>query len=294
MRLKPETGGVLALLFASAIYTSYGPLARVMAGHFSLPFQVAFRTAVASVVLGVIALFVRPELRLTGRRLWLNCWLGVNFTITGVLFAYSVNHTTLTNAVFLYDAMGLLTSVILGRFVFGESVHRRIVGAVVLALVGVGLICNPEAAFGLGVLAAVGGGIGGGFLNATRRLMSGVSWVTVLLYQSIITTCIASVIMLVTWSGIEDASLAAFSAGSGYALAAIAVNVLLLYGFARVDLGVGSVIIATELVFIVIVGLFYSEVPTLEESVGCLLIATGTVVAVRRKKAVAAVAHVDP
>lgn len=276
--------GVFALLLASLIYTAYGPMARVMNESFSAPVQVAFRAVVGLTVLSILVRVKRLRLDIARAQQRRAVALGVTFALTGLLYTIAVNNTKLTNAIFIFLALGPVASVLLARQLFGERIDSRLMGAIVLTMTGILVITRPTAAVDIGALAAIGAGLLSGFSNIARRWLKDVDWVVVLFYQSAVTVLVGSfVAALDPGEALHDLALAPVLIGVLYAMATITVSALLLYGYSHIDVSTGSLILSTQLIFVVALGwLAYDEVPTPLEWFGCALIAAGSLLVATR------------
>ncbi len=102
--------------------------------------------------------------------------------------------------------------------------------------------------------------------------------------QSIlITVIIEFFIYLIAWIILKDnlvvSSLKPWLANSLYAIDVIIVTYLVFYGFKHLEAQIGSLIVLSELIFVLVLGfVFYQEVPTVMQLIGGGFILAGMIV----------------
>jgi drug/metabolite transporter (DMT)-like permease len=260
-------------------------MARVLSESFSVPVQVGIRSAVVLTLVVIVLKVRKSSLRIPQSQQWRAGVLGLTFGATGLLYTVAANNTKLSNVVFIFLALGPVSSVVLARVMFGEVIHRKLLMAIGLTVCGILVISPPTSAMDLGVLAAIGAGILSGGSNIARRWLKDVDWMIVVVYQSAVTVVLGAVFELFnSGDAVHDVSVLPVAMVFVSAVSTLLVSAMLLYGYKHIDVGTGSLILSTELIFVVVLGwLAYDEVPTLAEWCGCALISAGTVLAVKRR-----------
>jgi drug/metabolite transporter (DMT)-like permease len=265
-----RTKGGVALLGAAFTYGCFGALIRIMATMFGNNAQVAFRFAVAFLILGAYALLFKRPSKLDPKSFLKVAVLGLAFWGVVILFTISVNLTTLSNSVFLLYAGSIVTSLLIGTIILKEKLTWVKSAAIVLALIGLAMYSSALLALSLGLVTAVLSGVLDGVSNSIRKTLKGIDRNTILLYQYAFGASAALVVLVFAPQGsIKTISVLPVIVGLIFAVALIWLGNLLLYGFQHFDVNVGTVILATELFFATLVGLiFFGEVPALHEMLG--------------------------
>lgn len=192
-----------------------------------------------------------------------------------ILFLYmAIANTSLTNAILLGNTY-VLFSVIFGVWFLKERAGWDLWVSLLLAFAGVLLISKPEVGEGLrrgDLYALISGVLGGAAINATRflRHQGGESAVSILYYFSIIGCLISSIVMvphLVIPNPLEGVYLL------GLGLLAAFGQLLMTYAYKYVDVGVGSLLSLTTILFSIAgASLIFHETPSLLTLLGGVLI----------------------
>lgn len=282
MKPKVNTKGAAALMGAALIYAVFGILIREMATMFSDVAQVAFRFVVVFLLLAGWWILVKRHVKIPQAAKYKAMVLGVLFFGTVLLYTIAVTKTTLANSVFMLYAGDIITALIIGTVVLKEKLTPIKCIAILLVLSGLAMYSSAIFSLSVGVIAAVCSGACDGIANGIRKSLMGQDRNTVLLYQFGVCSLLAVILLLIFPShAITHHSLWPVLAGLIFALLQILLGNLLLYGFQHFDVNVGTVILTTELVFIVLIGwLFYNEIPTTNELLGGLLILLASIVSV--------------
>jgi drug/metabolite transporter (DMT)-like permease len=261
-------------------------MARVMSENLSVPLQVGARSAVALAFLAIAVRVRRVSLDVSRATQVRACVLGVTFALTGFLYTVAANNTKLTNVVFVFLALGPVASVLLARLLFGERIRPPLLVAISLTLLGIFAISPPTSSFDIGVAAAIGAGLLSGGSNIARRWLKDVDWMVVVFFQSAVTVALSAFVTVVDpGEAVHGTAAFPFAMVAISAVSTLAVSALLLYGYRHLDVGTGSLILSTELIFVLLLGwLAYGEVPTNSEWLGCSIIAAGTLLAVHASR----------
>jgi drug/metabolite transporter, DME family len=274
MIFTDHTKGASALLGAAFIYACFGLLVREMAVMFGDNAQTAFRFVVAFALLGIFSLLIKRPVKISRQTLLKIVCLGIAFCGVVLFFTMSVNLTKLGNSVFLLYAGSIIASLLIGTLVLKEKLTTTKVIAIVLSLIGLGMYSSALLSLSLGVIAAVLSGLLDGVSNSIRKTLGGVDRGTVLLYQyGVGASCALVVLAIAPQDAIRIVSVWPVVVGVIFSALLIVVGNLLLYGFQHFDVNIGTVILATELFFALLIGwLFFQEVPATNEIIGGIII----------------------
>jgi drug/metabolite transporter (DMT)-like permease len=277
-----NVSGAGALLASAFIYGSYGLLVREMSKMFGNSTQVAVRFALAAVIIALFNVGMRKALRLPRPVLFRAIALGVVTAIILVLFTISINATTIANTVFTIYAGSIVTSFVVGTIFFKEKVSPSKIVAIVVALVGLSMFAYSFAALSVGLIAGLAAGVFEGVSNGIRKTLQGVDRNTVTMYQMAVgTLCTLPIVLLSGEQPVLHVSAGPIIAIVVFSFLMIRLSNLLLYGFQHFDVNVGTVILATELVFVAILGyVVLHEVPAPNELIGGALIFLASVLTI--------------
>lgn len=266
--------GASALFGAAMTYASFGILIREMSKMFGDNAQVAFRFVLALIFLVAYGLIVKKPIHLPREAKVKAAALGFVFGALVLLFTIAVTNTTIANAVFLAYAGSIISSFLIGTFVLKEKLGTNKILAIALAMVGLMMYSNAILALTLGVVTALCTGLLDGVANGIRKTLKGYDRNAVLKYQFIFGSVFALVmLMFSSVPAIKQFSLMPLLAGILFAALQISLGNLLLYGFQHFDVNVGTVILATEILFATILGfVIFREVPARNEIIGGLTI----------------------
>lgn len=280
MTFTDSTKGAGALLGAAFTYACFGLLIREMAVMFGDNAQTAFRFVAAFAILGFIALCIKRPVKLSRRTLLQIAGLGVAFFGVVLLFTISVNLTKIGNTVFLLYAGSIITSLLVGTLIFKERLTGMKLFAIALSLVGLAMYSSAILALSVGVVTAIASGVLDGVSNGVRKALKGIDRNTVLLYQyGFGAICALIALAIAPHDAIRSVSIFPIIVGIVFGALLVGIGKLLLYGFQHFDVNVGTVILATELVFALLIGwLFYQEVPTANELIGGIVIFVASIV----------------
>jgi drug/metabolite transporter (DMT)-like permease len=266
--------GASALFSAAFIYSTFGILIRHMSIMFGDSSQTAARFGIAFIFILLLNFLRKQSIVLPKSQLVKACILGVTFGFVVLLFTISVNNTKIANSVFLLYAGSMISSLLIGTFLLKEKL--TIIKAVALGLAFFGIYMYSDAllVMSTGILAGFASGLFDGVSNALRKTLKGINRNSVLTYQFLLSSLVATLAMVLFSDVIiKEVAVLPIVAMIIFAFLQIGLGNLLLYGFQHFDVNVGTVILATELFFATIIGfILFKEVPTSREIIGGVLI----------------------
>ncbi|KXK10685.1 MAG: EamA-like transporter family protein [Microgenomates bacterium OLB23] len=278
---KVSTGlnGALALFGAAFIYSTFGILIRQLATMFGDGAQSAARFLLALVFITLFMSIKKEKAVLPKKAVIRASLLGITFGVVLLLFTISVNTTKIANSVFLLYAGSIISSLIIGTFIFKEKLTAIKIIAIVIALFGLLMYSNALLSVSIGVVTGFASGIFDGISNSLRKSLKGFSRNKLLQYQFAIGGAFLLLTTLITGEQIiKEVSLLPILVLIVFALLQVGLGNLLLYGFQHFDVNIGTVILSMELFFASIMGfLLFREVPTSKELLGGLLIFVASV-----------------
>ena len=280
--MSDKLKGSSALFTAAFIYSTFGILIRQMAVMFGDSAQTAARFGIAFVFILLLNFIRKQSIALPREALVRACILGITFGFVVLFFTISVNNTKLSNSVFLLYAGSMISSLIIGTFLFKEKLTAVKIVALVLTFSGLYMYSNAFLVLSNGILAGLASGLFDGISNAIRKTLKGINRNSILTYQFLFSSLLATLVLVVSGDVIiKDIALLPVIAMIIFAILQIGLGNLLLFGFQHFDVNIGTVILATELFFATIIGfLLFKEVPTSREMIGGLFIFIASILSI--------------
>lgn len=282
MQEKNEFKGALSLLASAGIYAFFNVMIRELSKMYGDQAQVAARFSATLVLLLLIHLARKRLPRVPKEKMPDIIKLGLTMAGLVTLITVSVNSTKIANTVFLIYAGSISGAFFLGTFILKEAVTRQKIIAISLALIGLSFFLAEARAFELGLVTGFLAGLLDSVANTFRKRLKGVNRNSLLVYQYSIMV-LGTIFLTLVFSGdiIRTVTISGIAVTIFYAVLLVTLGNLLLYGFQHFDVNVGTVILASELFFALILGvLLYDEIPTLLELTGGLIIFTATTITV--------------
>ncbi len=275
----------LALLGGGIFFGVSSPLARAM-GRWLHPFSVVFIRFLFALPFAV-GFFLRGEkmVNVPFKKL---AGFALLFPISVCLYTFSLFHTKVSIAIFSFYIANLVTSIIIGALFNQEKLSGKKIFGFTLAIAAVVIIANPFQGF---VISAgmVLGYLSGIFQSVAslyqKRLSRSVDEKTLTLTQIIGGLFVALVSILF----IKDISIFSITThglllGLLFGFLFFLINYLMIYGFKYADVGIGTILLSSELIFGPIAAyIIFGETLTRFEILGGILIACAVVLVQQAK-----------
>lgn len=271
--MNKSTTGAISLILSAAIYGSFGLLIQWMGAEMSVMNQIVFRYTLALGVILVLFAVIRPRI-VVPRNSW-----PVLILLAGLMqgsiwsFTQGAILTSISSLLGSFYIGSIATSSILGSLVFKDRVEIKSWIGTLLAVVGLYVLVHENTNVA-GVIFGLIAGMSESMTQAIRKYLHGVSPGAILLTSvlgilvlSLMTNYVAGnqfrvPVITETWV-----------AGGCFALLLVMVNLLITYGFRRVSMNVGSIIMSSELLFgMVMSAMLLSTNPTTSEAVAATAI----------------------
>lgn len=274
--MHSKTKGFIALLLAAIVFSTFGVLIRELDKMFGQFAQVGSRAFVAFVILGFLILWKKESFKIEKSQRLQTFLFALAFPLSIIFSTLSVTTTKAANTVFLLYIGTIFTSLITGGIFFKEKLTAQKSVSLILVIIGLFFFIYPfsnetlNAGFFFGLLS----GIFDGISNTLRKLLKNISRNTLLFYQYLLGAVIG--ISLSVGSGqqfVEQILPISIVILIIYGGLLIVIGNLLIYGFAHFDVNVGTIVLATELFFAIIVNaIFLNEHASQFELFGGILI----------------------
>jgi drug/metabolite transporter (DMT)-like permease len=267
--------GTTSLLGAAFVVGTFGIFARFVSPMLGNVTQTTIRFGLAAAIIaGLHAVYRQKSFKLARRDVPYVILLGFGSFGLGVLFTIAVNNTKIATGLSLLFASSIITALLVGTILFKEKVTPAKIGAIGITLVGLVMYAHSFAALNIGAVAGLAAGVCDGSCNGLRKRLKSADRNLVVMYQYLIGGLFTvPVIFLSSEHAVKAISFGAVAALLGYVVFSVALGNLLLYGFARFDVNIGAVILASQIFFAMVLGMaFLHEFPTSYELAGASLI----------------------
>lgn len=270
-----KNSGLLALLSAAFVFSTFGVLIRVLNASFGPVTQTTVRFGIALGIVVLIIVFKKIPFQLSGINKYAAIVFAASFPLMTVLFTQAVINTKATNALFLLFATSLIFSFVAGRVYFGEGITVRKCVAGLLCLLGIASFADIfHLQLSIGAVLAVIAGLFEGLANTSRKILGLSNLWMLLLFQFSIG--VALTLVVAKSSGevmVDDVSWPVVLAAIWFGVSILLGSVLLNYGFAHSELNLGTIIFSSELVFAMTLNrIVLGEIPTPLEYAGAVAI----------------------
>ena len=268
--------GFLTLLASALIYGSFGIWIRLLSRELTIYQQIVLRNVAAFIITLLIIILTRRlifDFRKTRKVGLIIYTLAVPLQV--IFYNISMLETKIALGTFAYYSGTIIFSIIFGIIFFRERLNFVRVVSGLLALIGLFFFVNPISLLssGLGVAAGFVSGIFDAVGNSCRKEFSGKVDKVFLILLTTLGGILISGLMLFGLrqdaAFIRHISLPILSVGLFFGFLLVVVNYLLLIGFQRFELGMGTVVLSLELFFASLFGLFiFQEIITAREMIG--------------------------
>ncbi|MCA9378915.1 DMT family transporter [Candidatus Dojkabacteria bacterium] len=268
--------GFWSLLLAGFIYAVFGVLIRGLDAMFTDLGQTWARSLVTVLIAFMIILIRRNSLRIPkGRRLSLLVF-SLTWSLIVITFTYAINHAKIASVVAMLYVGSVSTSFALGVLVLKEKASNRKLLAMLVIFLGLVFLAYPFD-FGeesLGLAMGLVSGMLEGLSNMLRKRLGDIERMGVVFYQFLSNVIIFIPLALIIGDrSIKEVSLLPLLILFAFGVLLVLVGNLLLYGFRHFDVGLGTIVLASELFFSMLLGFaFLAEAPTVNELIGGVLI----------------------
>lgn len=268
--------GFFALLSAAIIYGSFGLFIRELDTMFGGYTQIFARTGIAFLIAVGLVLFYKNKITIPNELRLKMVVFVVAFPIAIILFTFAVNQEKIASVVFLLYAGSILSSLVLGSTLLKEKITWIKWLSIILVFVGLGIFADPSGNLEIstGLILGFLAGIFEGITNYGRKDLKSIPRNTLLTYQYFTGAIIALALAFATGEEFfKEFSVSALIVLIIFSIGLIVLGNLLIYGFQHYDVNIGSIVLASEILFAAFLSyLFLSEIPTTNELIGGVVI----------------------
>lgn len=272
--------GAGALFAVALTYGFSGILVREISSMWGDKAQVTARFGLVLIFLLSYRLWTKNKISLDRSKIPIALVLGIATAGMVQFFTFAVQKTTVANTLFVFYAINMTSSFLLGSALLKEPVSRSKFVALLLALAGLALYSGAIVGGGFGILYSIVAGIFVGAVTIASKLLSNVNRNTVLIWQYAVVVLLTGIITLMSPDQIiRTVSAHGIILTVLFSLFIIMGSYLVLYGLQHFDANIGAVIMSTEIIFgAALAYALFGEVPKAHELFGGVLIFAGSVV----------------
>jgi len=276
-KVRKQFSGVGALFLSAFLYSLFGVFTRYVLLNLGFYYQ-----SVSRYFIDTLALFLLVILFHSYKKVEKSDWkwfVLISFFAVGtnIPFYLAINNLPLGTAMFLFYAASIVSSYLFGFFSLKE--HISLIKVIALSLAILGIVFIYQGNFNLSqpvylLAAAVGGGFFGLYTSTNKKVN--------LKYSSLQVTFISYFIILLLTTPFminakETINLNFFSTSWFfnilYAISMVISSFCTVYGFKHIEAQKGSLILLSEVIFVVINGfIFFKEIPSIFVVIGGILI----------------------
>ncbi len=283
-----KISGYISLLLVGIFFGISGPLAKYLSPWTNAYQAVALRFGIALLFAILTGFFTKSETKSKSElKLFDTSLFALSFPLSTIFFTLAVFNTKISLAIFSFYIANLVSSFILGRIFFKERVDKQKTISLLLILISLGFFTNITSNFSidLGFIYGLVSGILQTITSIFQKRLVGINRLSLVKIQTFTGLVFAIIFMYFTSSlsfpilpinGIVMATL--------YGLLFLIISYLLLIGFQKTDINIGSMLVSTELLFGPLFAyLMFKESLTTSEIVGSILVIIA-VININRKK----------
>jgi len=277
MQKSSTLTGFSTLFSAAFLYATTNIFFRLIGYNLPLYFQNFVRSVFMSLILLVPAIYFKKWKKLNKNDI---PWI-IARTIGGVvaLIAYyiAINFLKIGTTYFLFYASSTISGYIGGKLLFNEKLNARKIISLLLSIFGLTLVysISVDAESFLYIILAMIAGVGFAFWTTFAKKISGTySAIQLNLVDNVISAicfCAVSIIIREVWIVPDFSKI--WLANYGLGIIFIFTGQLVVYGFRHLEAQIGSLVMLSEILFGLIVGvIFYKEIISLPTFIGGALI----------------------
>lgn len=272
-----KISGYASLLMVGVFFGISGPLAKYLSPWTNAYQAVALRFGIALLFAIVTSFFTKTESKGKSNLKFIDTTLfAVSFPLSTIFFTLAVFNTKISLAIFSFYIANLVSSFIFGRIFFKEKVDKQKSISLVLILISLGFFTNITTNFNidLGFVYGLISGILQTITSIFQKRLIGINRLSLVKIQTFTGLIFAMIFMYFTSSlNLPILPVEGIIAALIYGLLFLIISYLLLIGFQKTDINIGSMLVSTELFFgPVFAYLIFRETLNTSEIIGSILV----------------------
>lgn len=278
-----QSKGFIAITTTALILGTFGIWIRLLSGTFSDAGQVLARSFFATIIITLIVVWRRfNPFAIEKKYQKYVLAFSLVFPLSVICFTVSANQIKVSNSLFMLYVGSLVSTALFGKFLFKEKFGFKHILSLILVFIGLLFFIYPFSieSITVGLILGIASGIFEGSAHTLRKLMKGLKREVVVFWQSFSGIIVATLFFFISSEPlIRNFSISGILVAALFGFLLVVIGYLLVYGFNNFDVNLGTIILATELFFALIINaLVLKEVPTKYEVFGGVLIFSGAIV----------------
>lgn len=275
--MEVRAKGVICLVTSALFYSLFGVFSRLISDSFG-PFSQNWTRGLVIVFLCfIVGSFSKGIKRIARKDIKWFAVIGISTAVLNPLFFVATNNLLLSTALFIFYSAIVLTTYLLGWVLLGEKINTKKLLALILSILGLFLILNTtlrDLKLSFAIIAFLSGSFYSLFATASKKVSKNYSSAFINLVSYVIVVFINLGISLMVKDKMSfDLSSCGVLYNFVFAFVVVAAFLLVVQGFKYIEAQKGSLILLSELIFVMINGyLFYREVPDFASVLGGVLI----------------------
>lgn len=269
----------LALLTSGLIYAIYGPLTRITGNDFGEITQSFIRAVMRVLIILCVIIFIKDFKRIQKKDIPWFLLSGIAGAGSTLLYTYAIQKISMGTTMFLFYGTGIIVSFIIGKLIYKEHLNTSKIVSLIFSILGLLILFIREIDFSnlfYLILASLSGVCYSIYSTFSKKVSNNYSITQIVLSFAIIDIFVYAGSFLFISESSNFASITPWISNFVFALL-VSINVfLMVYGFKHLEAQKASLLLLSELLFIILIGvIFYSEIPSIQEFFGSILIFIG-------------------
>ncbi|HCC06500.1 TPA: hypothetical protein DEP94_04080 [Candidatus Nomurabacteria bacterium] len=277
--MSNKTIGFLSLTLTALILGSFGIWVRILSTDLTIYQQIFFRNFIALLISIALLILAKRKISIKDTSKKYLFIYSIAFPVSVICFTVSILLTKIAITLFALYVGSIISSFIIGTYFFHEKITINKIISIILIFIGLILltfpISNSNINLGIifGLLSGIAEAIGNAFRKHLGEKIDRIFLVTIAMISGIILSLALVLINHESLLFFTQISLISWLTGIIFGILLFVVSYLTIVGFQYVELGPGTLIYSSEILFGALFGiLFFSEYLNLKEVVGGLLI----------------------
>ncbi len=273
--MNSKSSGIISLLIVGIFFGISGPIAKYLSAWVN-PYQaVALRFGIAFLFALIISLIKKskPFGKVVAKDLII---FSIIFPISVIFFTLAIFNTKVSLAIFSFYIANLVSSFVLGKMFLDEQVNKSKLISLILILVALSFFTNIFTGFTIdnGFVFGLISGVLQTITSIFQKKLNGLDRLNLVKIQTFTGLIFAIIFMSVTGTlSLPILTAQALVVSLAYGLLFLIISYLLLVGFQKTDINIGSMLVSTELFFGPLFAyLMFRESLSTSEIIGSILV----------------------
>lgn len=269
--------GYVSLLLVGIFFGISGPLAKYLSPWANAYQAVALRFGIALLFAILATIFTKTGTKTKSNLKFFDTSLfAISFPLSTIFFTLSVFNTKISLAIFSFYIANLVSSFVLGKIFFKEQINKQKAISLVLILISLGFFTDIASNFSidLGFMYGLISGVLQTVTSIFQKRLIGINRLNLVKIQTFTGLVFAIIFMYFTSSlNLPVLPIDGIIVATVYGLLFLIISYLLLIGFQKTDINIGSMLVSTELFFGPLFAfIIFKETLSISEIIGSIFV----------------------